>query len=191
MAANQAYLLAGLSGPSASRDLVWVADAAGAVPPTDSTTALDLSFTSIGLVTPDGASTSTNVSSNDIPSFGSYSPSRTLISAEIITVKFTAQETNKLTAAIKSRKALTGVTVTSGAMALTRGPARDALYAIVVDALDGSNHVRKFYPQARLTSIDDQTVAFAEGIFYGFTFTCYPDSTGVTEYEYDKVAGLT
>jgi hypothetical protein len=192
MTANTAYLLAGMAGTGGTRDLVWVADAATAVLPTDSTTALDAGFSSIGLVTPDGATTSTAVTANDIPSFGSYSPSRTLISAEVITLGFTAQETNKVTAAIKTRKALTGITVTTGAMSLTRGPARDALYALVVDMLDGaSNHIRKVYPSARLTAFGDQQVAFAAGVFYGFTFTCYPDSLGNTEYEYDKVTGLT
>jgi hypothetical protein len=191
MTANNAFLLAGLAGGgSDTRDLVWVADAATAVLPTDSTTALDAGFSSIGLVTPDGATTSTAVTANDIPSFGTYSPSRTLISAEVISLGFTAQETNKVTAAIKTRKALTGITVTTGAMALTRGPARDALYALVVDTVDGANHSRKVYPSSRLTAFGDQQVAFAQGVFYGFTFTCYPDASGNTEYEYVKITGL-
>ena len=191
MTANPSNIFAGLSGSPTPLELMWVADASGAVAPTDSSTALDTTFKSVGLVTTDGAATSTNIAQNDIQSFGTYSPTRTIISQEIITVRFTAQETNKVTAAIESRLALTGVTVTSGAFATTRGPARDALYAIVMDAVDGANHIRKFYPSVRLTALGDQQVGFAAPYQYDFTFTAYTDSSGNSEYKYVKIAGLT
>lgn len=195
MAANSAFIFAGLSGSPTPNELMWIADA-GAVLPTDSTTALAATFQSLGLVTTDGQSTSTAISQNDLPSFGTYSPSRTIITSEIITVHFTAQETNKVTAAIKQRKALTAVTATAGVgaapgtMTQTRGPARDSLYSLVVDALDGANHVRKVYPSVRLTSLGDQQTAFAAALQYDFTFTAYVDASGNSEYEYDALVGL-
>lgn len=189
MAATPSNLLAGLAGNASAFELCWVADFTGLVAPTNATTALDVTFKSLGLVTTDGATTSTAMSNNDIMSFGSYSPVRTLVSQEVLTVHFVAQETNKVTAAIKTRQALSAVTLTSGALSLTRGPARDALYGLVIDALDGTNHIRKFYPKTRLTGLGDQQVGFAQGVFYDFTFTCYADATGVAEYEYDT--GLT
>jgi hypothetical protein len=172
---------------------MWIADAATAVLPTDSTTALDVSFKSVGLVTTDGATIGTAISSNDVPSFGSYSPSRTIITSEIQTVRFVAQETNKVTQAIKTRQALSAVTVTTGAMATTRGAARDALYAIVVDAIDtlATNHKRKVYPSVRLTALGDEQIGFAAASEYDFTFTAYHDASGNTEYEYVKITGLT
>ena len=191
MTANPSNIFAGLSGSPTPNELMWIADAASAVLPTDATTALDASFSSIGLVTTDGATTSTNISANDVQSYGTYSPSRTIVSQEVISVAFTAQETNKVTAAIKARQAVGSVTVTSGAFATTRGPARDALYALVVDAVDGANHVRKVYPNVRLTNLGDDQVGFANPRQYPFGFTAYTDDSGNSEYEYTKIVGLT
>ena len=191
MTANPSNIFAGLSGSPTPNELMWIADAASAVLPTDATTALDASFSSIGLVTTDGATTSTNISANDVQSFGTYSPSRTIVSQEVISIAFTAQETNKVTAAIKARQAVGSVTVTSGAFATTRGPARDALYALVVDAVDGTNHVRKAYPNVRLTNLGDDQVGFANPRQYPFGFTAYTDDSGNSEYEYTKIVGLT
>lgn len=190
-AASPDNVLAGLAGAAGAFSLCWVADASTVVPPTDATTALDSSLIDIGIVTTDGATVATNINSTDIDAFGSFQPVRTLIQNEIITVAFTAQETNKVTAAIKTRQALTALTVTTGGkLALTRGPGRDAHYAIVLDALDGTNHIRKFYPSARLTNLGDQQIGFGAAIVYPFTFTAYPDDTGITEYEYIVNANL-
>ena len=190
-AASPANVLAGLAGSAGAFSLCWVADSDSVVAPTDASTALDSSFVDLGIVTTDGATTSTNITSTDINGFGSYQPVRTLIQSEVLTVHFVAQETNKVTAAIKTRQALADVTVTTGhKIALTRGPGRDAHYAVVLDALDGTNHVRKFYPSARLTALGDQQIGFGAAIVYDFTFTAYPDDSGVSEYEYIINANL-
>ena len=184
-AASPSNVLAGLAGNAGAFSLCWVADAGTVVPPTDAVTALDSSFHDLGIVTTDGATTSTNIQSSDISGFGSFQPVRTLIQQEVITVHFVAQETNKVTAAIKTRPVLTGVTVTTGGkIALTRGPGRDAHYALALDALDGTNQIRKFYPSARLTNLGDQQIGFGAAIVYDFTFTAYPDDAGNTEYEW-------
>lgn len=191
-AASPANVLAGLAGSAGAFSLCWVAPAATVVPPTDASTALDSSLVDFGIVTPDGATTATNMTSTDIPAFGSYQPVRTLIQSEVITVHFVAQETNKVTAAVKTRQALSAVTVTTGnKMALTRGPGRDEVYALVLDALDGTNHIRKFYPAARLTALGDQQIGFGAAIVYDFTFTAYPDDSGVSEYEFIVNTNLT
>lgn len=191
MTANPNNLFAGLAGNPTALELCWIADATGAVLPADESVALNAAFKSIGLVTTDGASVSTATNSNDVSSFGSFVPTRTIITSEIQTVHFVAQETNKVTAAVKTRQALSAVTVTGGKMALTRGAARDALYAIVVDAVDGTSHIRKVYPRTRLTALGDQTISFAAELLYDFTFTAYLDSTGNSEYEYVSIAGLS
>lgn len=192
VAASPANVLAGLAGAAGAFSLCWVADSGSAVAPADGTTALDSSFVDLGIVTTDGATTSTNITSTDINGFGSYQPVRTLIQSEVLTVHFVAQETNKVTAAVKTRQALSAVTVATGhKIALTRGPGRDAHYALVLDALDGSNHIRKFYPSARLTALGDQQIGFGAAIVYDFTFTAYPDNSGNSEYEWILNANLT
>lgn len=192
MAGTPSFVLAGVAGAASPFDLLWVADASGAILPTNATTALDASFKALGLVTQDGASISTDVNTEDVAAFGSFNPVRTLITSEKRTVKVTALETNKVTAAIRTRQALTGITVTTGAMTLTVGPARDALYSLVVDMADGTaNRQRRVLPSVRLTALDDQAVSYGNPVEYGFTFTAYPDSSGVSIYEYNVVTGLT
>ena len=191
-AASPANLLAGLAGAAGAFSLCWVADSGSLVAPADATTGLDSSWVDIGLVTTDGGTVGTNINSTDIDAFGSFQPVRTLIQNEIITVAFTAQETNKVVAAIKTRQALSAVTVGTGhTLNTTRGPGRDAHYGLVLDALDGTNHIRKFYPSCRLTTLGDQQIGFGAAIVYPFTFTAYPDNSGNTEYEYIVNTNLT
>lgn len=190
--ASAANILAGLAGAAGPYSLAWVADASVAVPPTDATTGLDSSFADFGRVTTDGATTSTAITSSDINSFGSYQPSRTLIQSEVLTVHFICQETTAVTGAVKTRQQLTEVTVGTGhTLTLTRGPGRDAKYALVLDVLDGSNHIRKFYPTVRLTNMGDQQIGFGAAIQYDFTFTAYPDDDGNAEYEFIVNTNLT
>jgi hypothetical protein len=192
VAGTPAFVLAGVAGAASPFDLLWVADATGAVLPTTATAALDTTFKPMGLVTQDGANVSTDVNTEDISAFGSFNPVRTLITSEKRTVKVTALETNKITAAIRARLGLTGVTVTTGAFPLTLGPGRDALYALCIDMADGSsNRQRRVLPSVRLTALDDQQISYGNPVQYGFTFTAYPDSSGVSIYEYDVVTGLT
>lgn len=194
MSANPAYILAGVAGNggTGTANLMWVADAASAILPTTAAMALDASFSSIGLVTTDGMTESTSISINGIPAYGVTGNVRTLVTSEVITVKFVALETNKLTQAIRTRQALSAVTVaTGGKMTLTRGPGRNAAYALVQDALDGANQIRTVYPNCTLDSLGDRQIAQGQPVQYDFTFTANLDASGNSSYEYDVVAGLS
>jgi hypothetical protein len=70
MAATPGYVLAATAGQATSVSLAWFGDAATAVLPTTVSTALDASFKDLGYVTGDGATTSTAISSTDIPCSG-------------------------------------------------------------------------------------------------------------------------
>jgi hypothetical protein len=171
---------------------MWAADAASAVLPTDAVTALDATFNSLGLITTDGQTESTDINSNGIPAFGVVGNVRMLITSEIITVKFVCLETNKLVQAIRTRQALSAVTVaTGGKLSLTRGPGRNAAYALVEDAVDGSNHIRTVYPNCVLTALGDRQIAQGQPVQYDFTFTANLDAAGNSSYEYDVIAGLS
>lgn len=193
MAGTPAFILAGVAGAASPFDLLWIADASGAVLPVDATTALDASFKPLGLVDQSGADIATSINTTDVAAFGSFNPVRTLITSEARTVKFNALETNKVTAAIRTRQALSAVTAaTGGKLALTLGPARDALYSLVIDMADGTtNRQRRVMPSVRLTALDNQQVQYGSPVQYGFTFALYPDTSGVAMYEYDVVTGLT
>lgn len=191
MAATPANVLAAIAGGATSVELCWVADHAGAVLPTDPSTALDASFKSAGFVTPDGATTSTNIGQNDVPAFGTTSPVRTLITSETLTISTVFLETNKVTEALVTRQALSAITVTSAVMSTTRGVSRDALYSFILDSKDGLNIVRKVYPEVRVTAVGDSQLGYNGVIQYPITFTAYTDASGNSEYRYTKVTGLT
>lgn len=193
MAATPGYVLAATAGQATAVSLCWIGDAATAVLPTTVSTALDATLKDLGYVTQDGATTSTALSTTDVPVFGSPAPVRTLVTSEILTVSLTALESNKVTEALKTRQTLAAITVTSATMSTTRGPGRDTLYAIILDAVDGasSSAFRRVYPKARVTNIGDEQIGYNGVIQYPFTFTAYLDNSGVSEYRYTKVTGLT
>ena len=193
MAATPGYVLAATAGQATATELVWFADAATAVLPTTVSTALDVSFKSGGYVTPDGVTIPTAISQTDIPVFGSTSPVRTLITQEEITVSLTLMESNKVQEALVTRQALTAITVTSATMATTRGSGRDALYSLVVDGVDGgtSSAFRRVFPKIRVTNVGDEVIGFNNILQTPLTFTAYTDSSGVSQYRYTKVTGLT
>lgn len=193
MAAVPGNVLAATGGQATVVELCWFADQAGAVLPTTVSTALDATFKSAGYMTPDGTTTSTAITQNDIPVFGATAPVRTLITQEELTIAGTFLETNKVIEALSTRQALSAVTVTSATMSTTRGPGRDSLYSLVIDAVDGgtTSAFRKVYPKIRVTNVGDAVIGFNNSIQYPFTFTAYVDGTGVSEYRYTKVTGLT
>src|SRR3569623_12407 len=193
MAATPGYVLAATAGQATAVSLAWFADASGAVLPTTVSTALDTTFKDAGYVTQDGATTSTNISQNDVPVFGSTSPVRTLITQETLTISLTALESNKVTAALATRQALSAITVTSDTMSTTRGAGRGALYSLVLDAVDGasSSAFRRVYPKIRVTTVGDSVIGYNGVLQNPFTFTAYSDSSGVSEYRYTKFTGLT
>jgi hypothetical protein len=185
-------VLAGVSALGTSGfELAWVADTPGAVLPTDAVTALDTSFQSVGIVTADGVTGSNSIASTDIDAYGSFQPVRTLITGEVRTFAFTGEETNPVTLALKSRQKLADVTATAGGeVAITEGPARDTLYALVFHAIDGLNVIRKVVPSVRVTALSDEQIAKAANVAYGFTCTAYPDTNGVTVYSYYLLNGF-
>jgi hypothetical protein len=193
MAATPGYVLAATAGQATSVSLAWLGDAATAVLPTTVSTALDASFKDLGYVTGDGATTSTAISSTDQGVFGSTAPVRTIITGEVLTIALTALESNKVSEALVTRQTLASITVTSATMSTTRGPGRDSLYALVLDAVDGSSSsaFRRVYPRVRVTNVGDAVIGFNNVIQYPFTFTAYTDASGVSEYRYTKVTGLT
>lgn len=191
MAATPAFVLAAIAGTGSNPELCWVADSAGAVLPTTPNAALDATFKAAGYITQDGASHSNALAQNDVPVFGATAPVRTIVTSEVLTVDVTFMETNKVTGALRSRQALSAITVTSAIMNLTWGPARDALYALVVHAQDSANAARDVYPKVRVTGIGAQVKGYNGIIQYPMTFTAYLDGSGNSKYSYENVVGLT
>lgn len=186
------YVLAATAGQAAANSLLYIGDSS-AVLPTTVSTALDATLKDAGYLTPDGAVISTALTQNDIPVFGSTSPVRTLITGETITFTATCMETNKVTEALVTRQTLASITVTTATMSTSRGPSRDTLYVAVIDGIDSasSSAFRRVFPKVRVTNVGDEQISYNGVISYPLTFEAYVDNSGVSEYRYTKVTGLT
>lgn len=183
MTANPDLVLAGLGTPS----LAWWAPNGTALP-TDASTALAADYLDMGWCAETGADIAYNTETVEIDGFGSFAPVRTLITKETTTFQIVGRETNVVTQALYRRLPLTGAgaptVATTGAMAVTDGPARDLKYVGVLDSLDGNNKVRKVFPNARQTGRMNEQIAKAQNLSYGMTFTAEPDENGVSVYTY-------
>jgi hypothetical protein len=91
-------------------------------------------------------------------------------------------ESNKVSEALITRQTLAAITVTAATMSTTRGPGRDALYSLVLDAVDGasSSAFRRVFPKVRVTNIGDEQIGYNGILQYPFTFTAYTDASGVS-----------
>lgn len=185
-------VLVATAGQAAANSLLYFGDSS-AVLPTTVSTALDATLKDAGFLTPDGVTIPTSLSQNDLPVFGSTSPVRTIITQEVITFNAVLMESNKVTEALITRQTLASVTVTSATMSTTRGPARDTVYVAVVDGIDGatSSAFRRVFPKVRVTTVGDETISYNGNIGYPVTCTAYVDNSGVSQYRYTKVTGLT
>ena len=186
------YVLAATAGQAAANSLLYIGDSS-AVLPTTVSTALDATLKDAGYLTPDGATISTAIDQTDVPVFGSTSPVRTIITREALTFTATCMESNKVTEALVTRQTLASITVTTATMSTTRGPSRDTLYVAVIDGIDGasSSAFRRVFPKVRVTNVGDEQISYNGVIEYPLTFTAYVDNSGVSEYRYTKVTGLT
>lgn len=191
MAFNVQNVLAGLGAQGNSFELAWFADLGGAaVLPTNATSAPGTGWSSLGYIDENGLDVSRATQATDIQAYGAFTPIRTLIVSEKQDFKITGRETNLVSLALATRQKLSAVTASAGGVVnLTEGPARDVTYMAMFHATDGVNVIRHCLPSVRVTAIDDEKVAKASNVTWGYTLTAYPDSTGITVYSYLLLAG--
>jgi hypothetical protein len=151
---------------------------------------LPTAYEDLGWLSNDGMGFSRDVSTSDVTSFGSVSPTRSDVVSDTSTVTVTCQETKLLTiglatgidtAAIKTPSATGAVMVRKPIAPVSRFY---RLFCIAKDDGDaGDIYIARFFPRAKVTSFAEQ--AFGGGddpISWGVTMTGYPDSTlGFTE----------
>lgn len=139
----------------------------------------------LGWLTTDGAQFSRDVSSSEVSSWGSVTPTRTDITADTTTLTCTAQETKLLTIGLATGADLAGITpaANTGEVSIAK-PSRPKsrhyrVLSLAVDLGDGGEiYLGRFLPRAKVTSYAEQ--AFGGGddpITWGVTFTGEEDST--------------
>lgn len=189
---NNANILAGTTAAgSDGTGLAWFAPT-GSTAPTDATTALAAAWRNAGMIDDNGATLKLSESSKTIKAYGSTAIQRTLVTDDTYTFDLTFLETNQYSQAVYHRLGITSIspTVGTGAFAVTDGTYSRQLYAMILDTIDGTNHVRIYCPQVEVTDRKDVQFQSGNPITWGVTLTAYPNSSGVAIQYYYVVSAL-
>jgi hypothetical protein len=145
---------------------------------------LPAGFEDLGWLTGDGAAFSRDVSSSEVTSWGSVSPTRTDITADTTTLSVTAQETKLITIGMATGADLSAVeaALDTGEVKISK-PSRPKskhyrVLALAVDQGDaGEIYIGRFLPRAKVTGYSEQTFGGGDDpIVWGVTFTGEEDS---------------
>ena len=139
----------------------------------------------LGLLSGDGAQFSSDTTSSDVTSWGSFEPTRSDITAENLSLTVLAQETKLSTISLYTGVDLSGVTPAtgSGEVSFAR-PGRPSsrayqVYSLAVDEGDfGEIYIGRYLPRAKVTGkAEQQFGAGDDPIGWGVTFAGQQDST--------------
>jgi len=138
----------------------------------------------LGWLTGDGAQFSRDVSSSEVTSWGSVSPTRTDITADTTTLTMTAQETKLLTIGMATGADLSATVAAfqTGEVSVAK-PVRPKskhyrVLSLAVDQGDaGEIYIARFLPRAKVTSYAEQSFSAGDDpVTWGVTFTGEEDS---------------
>jgi hypothetical protein len=148
-------------------------------------TPLPTGWDDLGWLSGDGAGFSRDVSTSDVTSWGSVSPTRSDVTADTSTLTVTAQETKLLTIGLATGADLAAVTpdANTGEVRVEK-PVRPAskhyrALSVAVDLGDaGEIYVARFLPRAKVTNFAEQNFGAGDDpISWGVTLTAEEDST--------------
>jgi hypothetical protein len=160
--------------------------ATGSTAPTDATTALAAAWKNMGGQTEAGVTIKQATTTSEKKFYGSPAVQRTLITDQKFTVSAVFGEVNARTMEVFFRKALNSITpaVTTGAFSVTAGTYVRQLYALVVDMVDGTNHIRYYMPSVEVVNQGDIKIANSETLEFSVEMSAYPDTSGNAIYTY-------
>ena len=146
--------------------------------------ALPTGYEDLGWLTNDGMGFSRDVSTSDVTSFGSVSPTRSDIVSDTSTVTVTCQETKLLTIGLATGIETSAIKAASAnGSVMVRKPIAPTsrfyrLFCISKDDGDaGDIYVARFFPRAKVTSYSEQSFGGGDDpITWGVTMTGYADS---------------
>lgn len=147
-------------------------------------TALPATWDDLGWLTGDGAQFSRDVSSSDVTSWGSVTPTRTDVTSDSTTLTVVAQETKLLTIGMATGADLAAVVaaVDSGEVSIAK-PSRPKashyrVLSLAVDQGDaGEIYVARFLPRAKVSNYAEQSFGSGDDpITWGVTLTGEEDS---------------
>ncbi len=138
----------------------------------------------LGWLSADGAAFSRDVSSSDISSWGSVSPTRSDVTADSSTLTVACQETNIRTIGLSTGMDMSGIVPTAGSGEVqVKKPSRPSsrFYRVLTVAVDqgdgGEIYIARYMPRAKVTGFSEQSFGGGDDpIMWGVTFTGYEDS---------------
>ena len=145
---------------------------------------LPTGYDDLGWLTNDGAAFSRDVSTSEVSSWGSVSPTRTDVTSDTTTMSVTAQETKLLTIGLATGADLAAVLadLETGEVSIAK-PVRPKsksyrVLSLAVDlADDGEVYLGRFLPRAKVTGYSEQAFgAGDEPVTWGVTLTGEEDS---------------
>lgn len=194
---NTNLVLAGTgAGGSTGASLVWVASlpvSGTPAAPTDATTVLGTGWKDCGYIATTGVTDNFAETKKDINAYGVQPPVRELLTQSTETFDIDFLETNTTVVELFYRLTLGTITVatTTGVFtAVTNGPSRVTYFQLVIDVVDGTNHIRKYAPKAQLTDRKGQQIQAGTELTYSTSMTVYPDSAGNSTYTYIVIPAL-
>ena len=138
----------------------------------------------LGWLSNDGAQFSRDVSSSDVTSWGSVSPTRSDVTADNSTLTVVAQETNIRTIGLSTGADMSSATpnATTGELAISK-PSRPSsrFYRVLSLAVDqgdaGEIYIGRYMPRGKVTGFSEQSFGGGDDpISWGVTFTGFEDS---------------
>lgn len=154
----------------------------GTTRPTDTTTALDAAYVSLGYVGEDGVSETSERSTEVIKAWGGIKV-RTVQTEFGTSLKFTLIESRNANA-LKFIYGEGNVTITGNVAKIRRNEKTLPHLQLVVDMLDEENGRRLDVGNGQVTEVGDVTFVDGEAISYEVTVSCDPDENGDTLVEY-------
>ena len=138
----------------------------------------------LGWLSGDGAQFSRDVSTSDISSWGSVSPTRSDVTADSSTLTVACQETNIRTIGLATGMDMSSVTPTAGSGEIQiKKPSRPSsrFYRVLSLAVDqgdaGEIYIARYMPRAKVTGFSEQSFGGGDDpVMWGVTFTGYEDS---------------
>lgn len=140
---------------------------------------------SIGYVSEDGVTESSNMSTDDIKAWGGVKV-RTVQTEYAPTLQFTLLESTNGDA-LKFVFGEKNVTTEDGVLKVRRNAKAKDRLALVLPMLDGENARMLVVPRGQVTEVGDITYVDSEAIAYEVTVTCDPDDNNDNLLEYIEV----
>lgn len=139
----------------------------------------------LGWLSGDGAQFSRDVSTSDVTSWGSISPTRSDVTADSSTLAVACQETKLMTIGLATGMDMSSIVPTAGSGEVQiKKPSRPSsrhyrVLSVAVDQGDaGEIYVGRFLPRAKVTGFSEQSFGGGDDpIMWGVTFTGYEDTS--------------